>query len=153
MHLTLLATSMILVGLDQAGFYANAGNCPEGTPAYKFMTTGKTELMFTIMTAHLVCVLLHVLSYVLQSRNKLWANIFIIAKVLICIYAVVFVQSGITYDACNDVTDQMPVMVWLTYEVIAFYLNLFGVVFFLLISTQAQFKNIRDRLGLAGKMR
>jgi len=29
----------------------------------------------------------------------------------------------------------MPVMVWLTYEVFVFYLNLFGVVFFLMVST------------------
>lgn len=47
----------------------------------------------------------------------------------------------------------MPVMVWLTYEVVAFYLNLFGVIFFLFISTQVQFKSIRDRLNLAGDMR
>jgi len=47
----------------------------------------------------------------------------------------------------------MPVMVWLTYEVIVFYLNLFGVIFFLFISTQVQFKSIRDRLNLAGDMR
>jgi hypothetical protein len=47
----------------------------------------------------------------------------------------------------------MPVMVWLTYEVIAFYLNMFGVVFFLFVSTFTQFKTIRDRLNLAGNMR
>lgn len=47
----------------------------------------------------------------------------------------------------------MPVMVWLTYEVLVFYLNLFSVVFFLLISTQATFKTFRDRLGLSGDMR
>ena len=47
----------------------------------------------------------------------------------------------------------MPVMVWLTYKVFAFYMNLFGVVFFLAVSTYVQFKTIRDRLGLAGDMR
>lgn len=109
--------------------------------------------MFTIMTAHLVAAVLHLLGTVLCLNNKFWANVLLIAKVLIYLYAVVFVQSGITYDECNKVTDQMPVMVWLTYEVIAFYLNLFGVVFFLLVSTFATFKNFRDRLGLAGDMR
>ena len=77
----------------------------------------------------------------------------LVAKTLTYLYAVVYIQSGITYDECNDVTDQIPAMVWLTYEVIVFYLNLFGVVFFLFISTQVQFKTIRDRLGLAGDMR
>lgn len=81
------------------------------------------------------------------------SNVFLIAKVLIYLYAVVIVQSGITYDECDKVTDMMPVMVWLTYEVIAFYLNLFGVVFFLLVSTVAQFKTFRDRMGYAGDLR
>lgn len=109
--------------------------------------------MFTIMSAHCISVVLHLLKYVLLKNHKFWANIALVAKVLIYIYAVLFVQSGITYDECNDITDKMPVMVWLTYEVIAFYLNLFSVVFFLIISTFVQFKTIRDRMNLAGNMR
>jgi hypothetical protein len=58
-----------------------------------------------------------------------------IIKVLFYLYAVVSVQSAINYDEHNNVTDKMPVMVWLTYEVFAFYMNLFGVVFFLIVST------------------
>ena len=152
MHLTLLATSMILIALDQSDFYANTGSCPEGTPAHDFMQSGKTKYMFTIMSAHLACTVLHILSHYFQS-NKFWSNIAMISKVLLYLYAVVSVQSGINYDECNDVTDKMPVMVWLTYEVFAFYMNLFGVAFFLMVSTFAQFKTIRDRLGLAGDMR
>jgi len=87
------------------------------------------------------------------QTNKFWSNIALIFKVLLYLYSVVFVQSGINFDECNNITDKMPVMVWLTYEVFVFYLNLFGVVFFLMVSTYAQFKTIRDRLGLAGDMR
>jgi hypothetical protein len=61
MHLSLLFTSMILIALDQSGFYANAGSVPKDTPAYKFMTEGKTETMFIIMSAHLICSVLHFL--------------------------------------------------------------------------------------------
>ena len=108
--------------------------------------------MFVIMSSHLVCSVLHMMVHYFQT-NKFWSNIALIFKVLLYLYSVVFVQSGINFDNCNDVTDKMPVMVWLTYEVFVFYLNLFGVVFFLMVSTYDQFKTIRDRLGLAGDMR
>lgn len=42
MHLSLLVTSMILIGIDQSEFYQNPGTCPAGSPADKFMKTGKT---------------------------------------------------------------------------------------------------------------
>jgi len=86
------------------------------------------------MSAHLICTVLHMLGQYFRS-NRFWSNVCLIVKVLFYLYAVVFVQSGINYDECNDVTDQMPVMVWLTYEVFVFYMNLFGVVFFLMVST------------------
>ena len=136
MHLTMLFTSMILIALDQSAFYANAGTCPAGTPAQKFMDTGKTRYMFTIMSAHLICTVLHTIGHYFNS-NKLWSNLCLISKVLLYLWAVVFVQSGINFDECNNVTDKMPVMVWLTYEVFVFYLNLAGVVFFLIVSTFA----------------
>ena len=88
MHMTLLFTSMILIALDQSDFYANTGTCPAGSPAYKFMETGKTKYMFTIMSAHLVCSVLHMFASYLQS-NKFWANIALISKVLFYMYAVV----------------------------------------------------------------
>lgn len=105
MHLTMLVTSMILIGIDKSAFYANGGTCDAGTPAQKFMDSGKEEYMFTIMTAHLVSVVFHILAQVVFKNNKFWANIFLVLKVLIYLYAVVYVQSGITYDGCNDVTD------------------------------------------------
>ena len=87
------------------------------------------------------------------EKNKFWTNLCMVLKVLIVLYATVFVQSIITYDECNDVTDQMHVMVWLTYETVVFYLNLIGIIVFLFISTRVQFKTVRDRLGLAGDLR
>ena len=91
LHLTMLFTSMVLIGLDQTKFYENTGTCPEGTPAYQFMTTGKTELMFTIMTSHLLCTVFHVISYQYFTTNKFWANVFLVAKVFLYIFSVVTV--------------------------------------------------------------
>jgi len=90
MHLTMLFTSMILIALDQSKFYENTGTCPENTPAYKFMTTGKTQYMFTIMSAHLVCSVLHMLVHYFQT-NKFWSNVCLILKVLLYLYSVVLV--------------------------------------------------------------
>lgn len=63
------------------------------------------------------------------------------------------VQTGITYEECTDVTDRSIVMAWLTYEVLAFYLNIISVVFFLAIAGCKKFKTIRERSGFAGNMR
>jgi hypothetical protein len=41
-------------------------------------------------------------------------------------------------------------MAWLTYEVLAFYLNIISIVFFLFIASCKKFKTIRERLGFAG---
>lgn len=90
MHLTMLFTAMILIALDQSEFYANAGNCKPGTPAYDFITTGKTQNMFMIMSAHLICTVLHFVAQYLRS-NRFWSNLCIITKVLFYLYAVVFV--------------------------------------------------------------
>ena len=64
MHLTMLVTSMILIGINQQEFYASSGTCKPGTPAAKFQDKGKTEYMFTIMSAHLISVVLHILGNV-----------------------------------------------------------------------------------------
>lgn len=97
MHLTMLFTSMILIGIDQSEFYENKGSCDAGTPAYKFMTSGKTECMFTIMTAHLIASVFHLLGQVVFANNRFWGNVFMISKVLVYLYGVVFVQSNIVY--------------------------------------------------------
>jgi hypothetical protein len=44
-------------------------------------------------------------------------------------------------------------MAWLTYEVLAFYLNIVSLAAFIFIQNIKKFKSIRDRLGLAGDQR
>ena len=63
------------------------------------------------------------------------------------------IQSSIDFNECHDVTDNSQVMAWLTYEVLAFYLNLISMGVFIFINNFKTFKSIRDRLGLAGEQR
>lgn len=118
------------------------------------MTHGKYMLMFWIMTAHLISILFHYAHQVLNHYEyKTWANAFLVLKVGIYLYVVQEVQVGITFPNCTEVTDRMHVMAWLTYEVVAFYLNLIAVAFFLLVASFKKFKTIRERLGFAGQQR
>ena len=57
------------------------------------------------------------------------------------------------FEEYTEITDNSHVMAWLTYEVVAFYLNIISVVFFLAIASFKIFKTIRERLGLAGQHR
>ena len=110
--------------------------------------------MFYILTAHLVSIVLHYLYQVLNHYDhKTIANCLLVAKVGLYLYAVMEVQTGITFEECNEVTDASHVMAWLTYEVIAFYLNLISVVFFLIFASFKKFKTIRERFGFAGQER
>ena len=57
-------------------------------------------------------------------------------------------------DGLDDLRrDYAVVMAWLTYEVVAFYLNIISVVFFLIVASFKKFKTIRERLGFAGQER
>lgn len=109
-------------------------------------------LMFWIMTSHLFAILAHYAHQVLNHYEyKTWANLFLVLKVGVYLYAVMKVQVGITFPNCTEVTDRMHVMAWLTYEVVAFYLNIISVVFFLIVASCKKFKTIRERLGFAGQ--
>lgn len=153
LHMSLLFTALILLSLDYEDFYAVNGTTEDEDASY-FMTEGKFWLMFLIMTAHLVSILLHYLHQVLNHYEyKTWANLFLVLKVGIYLYAVMKVQVGITFPNGTDVTDRMHVMAWLTYEVVAFYLNIISVVFFLIVASFKKFKTIRERLGFAGQQR
>jgi len=154
LHMSLLFTSLLLLSFDYDLFYKVTGTCDAGSDAEKFQQTTKYELMFYILTAHLVSIILHYLYQVFNHYDyKTVANSLFVAKVGIYLYAVMEVQTGITFEECNEVTDASHVMAWLTYEVIAFYLNLISVVFFLIIASFKQFKTIRERLGYAGQER
>ena len=85
--------------------------------------------------------------------QKTLANLFLVLKVSIYLYAVQEVQTGITFEEYTEITDNSHVMAWLTYEVVAFYLNIISVVFFLIVASFKRFKTIRERLGLAGQQR
>lgn len=74
---------------------------------------------------------------------------FLILKILIYLYTVVVVQSGIIFDNCAEITDKSWVMAWLTYEIMAFYYNLISIIFFLAISKIKRFKSIKERMGYA----
>ena len=77
-----------------------------------------------------------------------------ITKVFVYVLAVFIVQSGIVFDECRtDVVDNSMVMAWLTFEVLAFYLNIISMGVFLLLSSCKKFKSIRDRVGLSGDLR
>lgn len=154
MHMSLLFTSLILVSLDYEKFYEVSGTVDPKSDAYYFMTEGKYWYMFYVMSAHLISIFFHYLYQVLNHYDhKSWANILLVLKVLIYLYAVMEVQTGITFEEYTDITDNSHVMAWLTYEVVAFYLNIISVVFFLAIASFKRFKTIRERLGLAGKQR
>lgn len=63
------------------------------------------------------------------------------------------VQSSIDFVECKHVTEKTMVMAWLTYEVLAFYLNIISMGAFILIQNIKKFRSIRDRVGLAGDQR
>ena len=154
MHMTLLATALIQLLMGTEKFYEFPGACPAGTDAAAFIAGDAEKYMFYIMQAHLVCILLHYLYQVLNHYDsKTIANAVLVMKILIYFYAVMSVQTGITYEECTDVTDRSIVMAWLTYEVLAFYFNIISVVFFLAIAGCKKFKTIRERSGFAGNMR
>jgi hypothetical protein len=64
------------------------------------------------------------------------------------------VQTGIIFEECRDgIIDESQVMAWLSYEVIAFYLNIVAMGVFILFSSCKKFHSIRDRLGFSGDQR
>lgn len=61
MHMSLLFTALILIGLDIEKFYEVAGTMDPASEAYYFATEGKHYLMFIIMSAHLISIVFHYL--------------------------------------------------------------------------------------------
>jgi len=98
MHMSLLFTSFIMIAHDREKFYEIPGECDD-KDAQRFSKSGKYHLMFAIMTAHLLCIVFHYLYQVLNHYNKKTiANILLVIKVLLYIYSVMMVQTGITFD-------------------------------------------------------
>jgi hypothetical protein len=107
-----------------------------------------------MLSAHLFAVLS---SYIAQVTNhygyKTISNMLTVAKVLSYLWTIMNVQNGIDYQDCDEVTNKMWVMAWLTYEVMCFYLNIIGIVLFLAIASIFKFRSFREREGFAGTMR
>ena len=78
---------------------------------------------------------------------------FMLVKMMAYFMFILKIQSGIDFKECRSVTDKSKVMAWLTYEVLAFYLNLIALGVFIFIQNFKKFKSIRDRIGLAGDHR
>jgi transposase-like protein len=44
-------------------------------------------------------------------------------------------------------------MAWLTYEIIAFYLNIISIAVFLVLAVFLKYRTFKERLGFAGSLR
>jgi hypothetical protein len=154
LHISLMTTAIILHYTNYEKLYHIQGNCPEGSEAQIFVLGGKFSLMKLAVFGHLASIVCHYIYQILNHYDiKVLANFFLFAKMLTYFIVVLKIQSSIDFKECHDVTNKSMTMAWLTYEVLAYYLNLISLGVFILIQNIKQFKNIRDRCGLAGDMR
>jgi hypothetical protein len=159
MHLTMLTGGAILRGVDEDKFFnvPNAAKCAAkaGSKAQLFIGAGKEESMNMIMLGHFIAIVCHYLSGILTKRgNKVAAGWSMLVKIFTVIFVHFLLQSSIIFDECRDgIVDESQVMAWLSYEVMAFYLNIVAMSVFLLLSSAKKFYSIRDRLGLGTDQR
>ena len=134
MHASFLLSGMILLTRNYENFYEIVGTCPPGTEAQNFILGYKYTLMNLAMTSHAVCLISHYLYQLLSYYEvKIVANIFLMVKMFVCFISVLKIQQGIDYTECSLVTDNSSVMAWLTFEVLAFYLNIMSLGVFIFI--------------------
>jgi len=107
--------------------------------------------MNLIMLGHLFAVICHYMSELLtKNGRKVSGGWFMLAKIFSYIFVHFNLQSSILFDDCRDgIVDESQVMAWLSYEVVAFYLNIVAMSVFLLLSSFKKFYSIRDRLGFS----
>lgn len=134
MHVSLMTTSLILHYTNNEEFYKIEGNCPEGTEAQNFILGGKYSLVKLAVFGHAVSIFCH---YIYQLLNhfdvKVLANFFLFGKMLTFFIVVLKIQSSIDFIECKNVTDKSMVMAWLTFEVLAYYLNIISLGVFIFI--------------------
>lgn len=154
LHMSLLISSVILHTTHYEKFYEVVGTCPNDSEGQKFIMGGKYELVKLAMFGHAASIFCH---YVYQILNhyevKVIANLFLMAKMMTFFVITLKIQSSIDFKECKSVTDKSMVMAWLTYEVLAYYLNIISMGVFIFIQNIKKFRSIRDRLGLAGDAR
>lgn len=154
MHASFLISGLVQLTRNFDNFYEIVGTCPPKTEAQDFILGHKYTLMNLAMTAHAVCLLSHWLYQLLNYYEvRVVANIFLMVKMFVYFFSILKIQQGIDYTECSSVTDNSSVMAWLTFEVLAFYLNILSLGVFIFIQNIKQFRSIRDRCGLAGNQR
>ena len=154
MHGSLLLSGSILLATNYENFYQIEGTCPEGTEAQDFILGYKFTLMNLAMAAHAICLVSHWLWQLLNHYEfRVFANLFLMLKMFVYFVSILTIQQGIDFTECSTTTDNSSVMAWLTYEVLAFYLNIISLGVFIFIQNIKKFRSIRDRLGLAGQQR
>ena len=119
------------------------------------------------MATHIICILLHVVKYMINifylknyEENKKKDNIFnspylieilSVLKIVLYFISIIYVQSKVSTNYSERVKNVYNV--WLLYEVAIFYFHLFAMIFFLLFSRVRSFRTLRERVGFGAKMR
>jgi len=81
-------------------------------------------------------------------------QVLLLLKIFVYYSAHFTVQTGIIFDECREnIVDKSQVMAWLSYEVVAFYLNILAMCVFLLLSSCKKFVSIRERIGFSSQLR
>jgi hypothetical protein len=86
---------------------------------------------------------------------KIPAQLCNLTKILGVIVVQFIVQGGILFSKCRKgCVDNSQVMAWLSFEVMAFYLNIMAMAAFLLLSlTCRKYRSVRDRCGMLAEPR
>ena len=129
---------------------------------YSYFETESAEgkAFVTILTTHIVCLLLHAFAkyfkivefQVENSTQYLFLIQFVtLIKLLVYLIAIVYVQTIVLeiYDDDNP----CHLVIWLLYEVLLFYYGIFALIIFLFISRFRSFKTIRERAGHGSNLR
>lgn len=120
----------------------------------EFIEFGGEWYMNYISLAHAIAIISHFLTEYFNTRNKLVSGFFMVVKIFTYFFTHYAVQTGIVFEECRDgIIDESQVMAWLSYEVIAFYLNIVAIAVFILFSSCKKFYTLRDRMQLAGERR
>jgi len=146
-----------LLGTNAETFYQIDGTVPqteEYQEAFDFIAGKKKTLMNLAIQTHLICLICHWTFQILSHYEiKVMANIFLMVKMMFYFITTLRIQSAIDFEKGHEATDESQVMAWLTFEVLAFYLNIISMAAFIFIQSFAKFRSIRDRAGLAGDQR
>ena len=156
LHASLLLSSLIMTNTDDFYVVPKADQCKDKT-ALAFIGDQKYSLISSIQAGHIVAIVLHLLSsYCIDNEYRVLGNFCMLGKVFAYVVLQFVVQSGIMFKECRDgIVDDSQVMAWLSYEVLAFYLNIVAMALFMLFNGlfRIKFRSIKDRQGLLPESR